>query len=155
VRAVQDFLEGNNTGVLARLCERMETAAGARQFERAALVRDIWHSLDWLDRSLRRLRVARRKYSFVYPVETDRGRTYWLAILRGQIRYGALAPQSARARRVWRNRLRQIYATPSQAQPAGGEDVEMLLLITSWFRRFPKELERVLKPRTAKRLCDG
>jgi excinuclease ABC subunit C len=155
VRAVQSFLEGRDTGLLVRLSERMQTAADRRQFERAALARDIWHSLDWLDRSLRRLRVARRKYSFVYPVETDRGRTYWLAIRRGQIRYGALAPQSARARRTWRKRLRQIYARPCDATAAGGEDVEMLLLITSWFRRFPKELGHVLKPRTARRLCDG
>ena len=37
VRAVQNFLEGSDTGLLARLCERMKTAADLRQFERAAL----------------------------------------------------------------------------------------------------------------------
>jgi hypothetical protein len=35
----------------------------------------------------------------------------------------------------------------------GAEDVEMLLLITSWFRRFPGELECVIKPRQARKLC--
>jgi excinuclease ABC subunit C len=154
VRAVQCFLEGSNTELLARLAKRMQAAAAERQFERAALARDVWHSLDWLERSLKRLRVARRKYSFVYPVETDSGKRYWLAVLRGQIRYGALAPQSARARRTWRKKLREIYAQPCHAKATGREDVEMLLLITSWFRRFPKELSRVLKPRIARRMCE-
>jgi hypothetical protein len=35
----------------------------------------------------------------------------------------------------------------------GAEDVEMLLLVTSWFRRFPGELARVLRPREARKLC--
>jgi excinuclease ABC subunit C len=153
VRALVHFLEGRDRGLLLQLDGRMQQAAELRQFERAALLRDVFHSLDWLDRSLRRLRVARKKYSFVYSVKTDRGHRYWLAVQRGQIRYGALSPRCEKERRRWRSRLKQIYAPSNRAHTTGGEDVEMLLLVTSWFRRFPKELSRTLKPTAARRKC--
>jgi excinuclease ABC subunit C len=154
VRNVQDFLDGGeDSSLLVQLKKRMQDAAGGRQFERAAMLRDIFASLDWLHGSLARLRVARRKFSFVYPVSAANGRSYWLSISRGQIRYGAFAPHSDRTRRAWRKRLAKIYPRPFQPQAADAEDVEMLLLVTSWFRRFPDELKRVLTPRSARQLC--
>jgi excinuclease ABC subunit C len=153
VRRLHQFLDGGDSGLLEQLNSRMQVAAEDRQYERAAMLRDVSASLDWLHTSLARLRVARRKFSFVYPVQAAGGRTYWLAISRGQIRYGAFAPQSVRTRRSWRKWLANIYPRPFQAQAMGAEDVEMLLLVTAWFRRFPSELKRVLKPRAARELC--
>jgi excinuclease ABC subunit C len=153
VRAVQSFLEGADPSLLQQLDSRMQSAAINLQYERAAMLRDIHNSLHWLHRSLTRLRVARRKFSFVYPVKSPSGRTYWLAVSRGQIRYGAFAPRCERTRRSWRRWLKRLYPRPFPQQATGAEDVEMLLLITSWFRRFPGELERVMKPRAARRLC--
>jgi excinuclease ABC subunit C len=153
VRAVQSFLEGRDAGLLDQLRSRMQASAESRHYERAAILRDIRTSLKWLHRSLTRLRVARRRFSFVYPVNSTSGRTYWLAVSRGQIRYGAFAPQSEKTRRSWRKCLARFYPRPFQPQTMGAEDVEMLLLITSWFRRFPGELKQVLKPRDARRVC--
>ena len=153
VRSVQGFLDGGDSSLLEQLEVRMQTAAESRQYERAAMLRDIFASLNWLHDSLARLRIARRKFSFVYPVQAAGGRTYWLAIARGQIRYGAFAPSSDRTRRSWRKWLAKIYARPFRPQAMGAEDVEMLLLVTSWFRRFPSELKHVLKPRDARKLC--
>ncbi|MEX2142929.1 MAG: GIY-YIG nuclease family protein [Pirellulales bacterium] len=153
VRAVQDFLDGGDSSLLEQLESRMIAAAEGRHYERAAMLRDVSASLDWLHGSLARLRVARRKFSFLYPVQAASGRTYWLAISRGQIGYGAFAPHSDRTRRSWRKWLTRIYPRPFQPQSIGAEDVEMLLLVTSWFRRFPDELKRVLKPRVARKLC--
>jgi excinuclease ABC subunit C len=153
VRAVQSFLEGGDAGLLELLDNRMQAAAINRQYERAAMLRDIRASLDWLHRSLTRLRVARRKFSFVYPVQSASGRTYWLAVARGQIRYGAFAPRCERTRRSWRRWLARLYPRSFQPQATGPEDVEMLLLIRSWFRRFPGEIKQVLKPRAARRQC--
>lgn len=153
VRAVQNFLEGGDAELLDQLDSRMQAAAMHRQYERAAMLRDIRSSLEWLHRSLTRLRTARRKFSFLYPVQSASGRAYWLAVSRGQIRYGAYAPRCERTRRSWRRWLKRLYPRPVRPQAIGAEDVEMLLLITSWFRRFPGELERVMKPRAARRLC--
>jgi excinuclease ABC subunit C len=153
VRAVQCFLEGRDATLLDQLQTRMQAAAESRQYERAAMLRDIRSSLDWLHRSLTRLRTARRKYSFVYPVQSECGRTYWLAVSRGQVRYGSFAPRCERSRRSWLRWLKRLYPLPFQPQAMGAEDVEMLLLITSWFRRFPGELECVIKPRQARKLC--
>ena len=153
VRALQAFLDGGDASLLVELEARMQVAAENRQYERAAMLRDVFASLEWLHGSLARLRVARRKFSFVYPVRAAGGRTYWLAISRGQIRYGAFAPHSERTRRSWRKWLANIYPRPFHAQAMAAEDVEMLLLVTSWFRRFPDELTRVLKPSAARKLC--
>jgi excinuclease ABC subunit C len=153
VRAVQSFLEGADVSLLEQLEARMHAAADSRHFERAAVLRDVLASLDWLHSALARLRTARRKFSFVYPVKAAGGRTYWLAVSRGQIRYGAFAPRSERTRRSWRKWLARTYPRPTHAQAMGAEDVEMLLLVTSWFRRFPSELKRIVKPREARNLC--
>ncbi len=153
VRAARAFLEGNNATLLAELRNRMLEAAGDRHFERAAMNRDILSSLEWLHASLKRLRVARRKYSFVYPVRTGNGRRYWLAISRGQIRYGGSAPGSEESRRSWRGRLGRLYSRTSRSRSIEPEDVEMLLLVTAWFRRFPRELNQVIKPGRARKLC--
>jgi excinuclease ABC subunit C len=153
VRSVGSFLDGADASLLVQLEARMQSAAESRHFERAAMLRDIFASLDWLHDALGRLRTARRKFSFVYPVQAANGRTYWLAISRGQIRYGAFAPHCDRTRSAWRKWLAKIYPRPFQPQAMGAEDVELLLLVTSWFRRFPGELKRVLKPRAARRLC--
>jgi excinuclease ABC subunit C len=153
VRDLQSFLEGANASLLDQLESRMQAAAQSRQYERAGILRDVRASLDWLHRSLARLRVARRKFSFVYPVQAAGGRSYWLAVSRGQIRYGAFAPRSEQSRRSWRKWLKRLYPRPFQPQAMGAEDVEMLLLVTSWFRRFPSELKQVLKPRVARKLC--
>jgi excinuclease ABC subunit C len=153
VRAVQSFLDGNDSSILHALKSRMQADAADRQFERAAMLRDIAASLDWLSRSLVRLRNARKRYSFIYPVDTSNRRRYWIAIARGQIRGGGFAPSCARSGRLWRKRLAQIYPRRFTSQITAHEDVEMLLLVSSWFRRFPSELARVVKPRQARKHC--
>jgi excinuclease ABC subunit C len=152
-KAAERFLAGRDGELLDRLQSGMREAAESRQFERAAMLRDIWASLDWLDGSLTRLRVARQKYSFVYPVTTADGRAYWLAISRGQMQCGALAPRCAHSSRFWRQRLKRVFRGPFRPQVAAPEDVDMLLLVTAWFRRFPAELAHVIRPRAAMRLC--
>jgi excinuclease ABC subunit C len=153
VRGVEGFLEGTDAVLLEQLQARMRSAAEGRQFERAAMLRDVAASLDWLHTSLGRLRVARRKFSFVYSVPDEKGREYWLAVSRGQIRKGAFAPRCERSRRSWRRWLGGIYPRRFQARSPEPEDVEMLLLVVSWFRRFPGELERAINPRAAAKLC--
>jgi excinuclease ABC subunit C len=149
----QRFLDGRDATLVSRLEQAMRAAAAAQRYERAEVLRCVWESIDWLHRSLERLRLARQQFSFVYPVRTTSGRTYWLAVSRGQIKYGALSPRCERSGGRWRKQLKQLYPAPDAPQGAVAEDVEMLLLVTSWFRRFPSELERVMTPAAARKLC--
>jgi excinuclease ABC subunit C len=153
LRRVKAFLNGRDVRLLARLERDMATAASATEYERAAMLRDIWTSLDWLHRSLDRLRTARDRLSFVYPVIRADGREYWFALRRGQIKHAALAPHNHATARRWRAKLRTIYARRGRAPPEP-EDVEMLYLIAAWFRRFPHELAMAIPPKRAQDRCN-
>ena len=43
--------------------------------------------------------------------------------------------------------------TPEDVEAAEPEDWDVLLLVSSWFRRHPMELERTLSPEQGRRLC--
>lgn len=153
VRRARQFLDGSDVSLVEQIERRMIEAAVHQQYERAAMFRDQWESLDWLNRSLARLRDARRRYSFVYPVRAANGRPYWLAIARGQIKHAGFAPRCEHSSRSWKRRLKRIYSTGARSLRPEPEDVEMLLLITAWFRRFPDELKTTLTPAKARTLC--
>ena len=152
VRRVKSFLNGRDVRLLGRLERNMSAAATATEYERAGMFRDMLASLDWLNRSLDRLRTARERYSFVYPVTAANGREYWFALRRGQIKHAAFAPRDEHTARRWRQQLRKIYARTAPKLPEP-EDVEMLYLIGAWFRRFPDELSRVIRPEVARDRC--
>jgi excinuclease ABC subunit C len=154
LRRVKAFLNGRDVRLLARLERDMAAAAAATEFERAAMLRDVWSSLDWLNRSLDRLRTARDRLSFIYPVTAANGREYWFALRRGQIKHAALAPRDDATARRWRKILRKMYSKRTQALPAP-EDVEMLYLIAAWFCRNPEELARAIPPKAAQDRCNA
>jgi excinuclease UvrABC nuclease subunit len=149
---VKSFLNGRDVRLLGRLERDMLIAATATEYERAGMFRDTLASLDWLHRSLDRLRTARESSSFVYPVTAANGREYWFALRRGQIKHAAFAPRDEQAARRWRQQLRKIYARTAPKLPAP-EDVDMLYLIGAWFRRFPDELSRAIRPEVARERC--
>ncbi len=152
VRRVKSFLNGRDVRLLGRLESNMSAAATVTEYERAGMFRDVLASLDWLNRSLDRLRTARERYSFVYPVTAANGREYWFALRRGQIKHAAFAPRDEYTARRWRQQLRKIYARTAK-KPPEPEDVEMLYLIGAWFRRFPDELSRAIRPEVARERC--
>jgi excinuclease ABC subunit C len=152
LRRLKTFLDGRDVRLLDRLEREMAAAATATEYERAAMLRDIWAALDWLNRSLDRLRTARERYSFIYPVTAANGREYWFAMRRGQIKHASFAPRDEATAQRWREKLRAIYARRAPQLPAP-EDAEMLFLIAAWFRRFPDELTRAIPPETARSRC--
>jgi excinuclease ABC subunit C len=85
VRAAHAFLSGRDVAPLHLLKQEMEAASVALAFERAAALRDKLETLHWLHVHLARLRVARERYSFVYPVAGEDGEDRWYLIHRGRV----------------------------------------------------------------------
>lgn len=147
VALARAFLNGSNDGPIASLTAQMQDASTRLDFERAAALRDKLHRLEVLREQFARLRFAVETLSFVYPVQGVDGEDRVYLIRRGCVRAESAAPRSVDEHR----QLRQLVAdTFNGGEPAGAavaaHDVDELMLVSSWFRQHPQELERALAP---------
>jgi excinuclease ABC subunit C len=154
VKAVKQFLGGTDLSILEQLEDDMRAAAATKRFEEAAIYRDRWNALRNLHEQLDRFRTAQGHYNFIYPVPRRAGGDTWYLIRRGQTVAAIDEPVERRAAEHCLTAMEQVYGSgASLAQSAGREDVEMTMLVASWFRSRPEELKRTLLPaRANKRL---
>jgi excinuclease ABC subunit C len=143
VRLARAFLDGTDDGPMALLRSEMEASSDRLEFERAAVLRDKLHRLETLREQFARLRFAVETLSFVYTVPGYDGEDRVYLIRRGQVRAEEPAPRSHRDRSRIRELVDDVFQSaerPSASIPT--HEIDELLLLSSWFRRFPKELER-------------
>jgi excinuclease ABC subunit C len=156
IRAAGDFLCGRNRSILSDLESAMLAAAAEGQYERAAALRDSWQNLCELDDRLTRMRQVRRRFSFVYPLpdfsDADSGET-WCLVRRGIVAAATPAPKDPQSAGMCLKALESVYGERRNVEAAEPEDWDALLLVSSWFRRHPRELERTLSPEKGRRLC--
>lgn len=132
--------------ILQQLHGHMLDAGRQQQFERAARLRDDWQSLTWLTQRLQRLEQAKRELSLIYPVHHRRLGDIWYILKEGQPVAVALKPADRPARLALRKRLQQWqrgHGTGHHTQE-WIEDREMIWLVASWFRKYPKERARTM-----------
>lgn len=147
VALARAFLEGRTDRPLAELRRRMRAAAGRRDYEYAALLRDR-------ARRLRRVRdegVACRGteegLSFLYPVEGWEGGTRIYLLRGGRVRDEFPAPATPGERRRTVARIREVYAGPdARLGQLDAEALGEILLTARWFRRRPGERARTVTP---------
>lgn len=134
------FLDGTGDAPLAGLAARMAEAAEALAFERAAYWRDKHARLEGVRAQFERLRFAVESLTFSYHVPgADGGERVYL-IRRGRVRRELDAPNAAELEAA----CDAVFAS-GLGGDAGGvptHEVDELLLLTSWFSRFPEELAR-------------
>ncbi|HVX38797.1 MAG TPA: UvrB/UvrC motif-containing protein [Gemmatimonadaceae bacterium] len=143
VAMARAFLDGADDGPIERLRGDMEAASERLEFERAAVLRDKLKRLETLRAQFARLRFALETLSFVYTVPGFDGDDRVYLIRRGCVRGEATRPRTpAEAVRLM-GLIDEVYSPASQI---GGQipthEIDELLLLSSWFRRFPEELER-------------
>jgi excinuclease ABC subunit C len=156
VRAAQAFLAGENLTPLATLESDMTAASAALAFERAAALRDKREALSWLNRSLERLRLARQKHSFVYPVPGEDGRDRWYLIRRGWVAAAIPAPRDEAGRQGAAAAIDSVFERPNPwTEPTGAAQIDTVLLVTSWFGRHPEERKLTLEPAAARALLSS
>lgn len=141
------FLDGSDDGPLDSLRARMEEASERLEFERAAAYRNKLHRLEVVRAQFARLRYAVETLSFVYSVPGAEGADRLYLVRRGRVRAEHPAPRTARDRARVAADLETIFGPVERASSAiPTHEIDELLLLSSWFRRFPDELERTRPP---------
>jgi excinuclease ABC subunit C len=143
VQLVRGFLDGADDGPLRTLREEMVEASERLEFERAGSLRDKLKRLEDLRLQFIKFRFAIETLSFVYTVPGYNGDDRIYLIRRGRVRGERELPRSDADRSRLMEMVEDVF-NPSERDTAQlpSHEVDELLLLSSWFRRFPKELER-------------
>ena len=143
VALVRAFLDGADDGPMQLLRADMEAASEQLDFERAATLRDKLHRLEGLREQFIRFRFAVETLSFIYTVPGHEGDDRIYLIRRGRVRGDYAMPRSERQRIELLEMVQNVF-DPVERDTAQvpSHEVDELLLLSSWFRRFPAELAR-------------
>lgn len=137
----RDFLDGTDNGPIEYLKSEMEHASAQMLYERAATMRDKVKRLEELRRQFNRLHFAVEALSFVYNVPGHEGDDRVYLIRRGRVRAEAAAPRTPQDAAELLTLIDSVY-TPIERDTTRipTHEIDELLLLSSWFRRFPEEL---------------
>jgi excinuclease ABC subunit C len=143
VGLVRAFLDGADDGPMDALRGDMEAASAALEFERAAVLRDKLGRLEDLREQFIKFRFAVETLSFVYTVPGYEGDDRVYLIRRGRVRGEHALPRSEPDRMRLLAMLDDVFSpTERESAQVPSHEVDELLLLSSWFRRFPAELAR-------------
>ena len=147
VDLVRGFLDGADDGPMDVLRRDMQSASDQLDFERAAVLRDKLQRLEALREQFIRFRFAIETLSFVYTVPGHEGDDRIYLIRRGRVRGEYALPQSDEDRARLLAMVSDVFS-PEERETAQvpSHEVDELLLLSSWFRRFPVELTRCVSP---------
>jgi excinuclease ABC subunit C len=137
------FLDGASDGPLETLHRDMEAASERMEYERAATLRDKRARLEALRGQFARLRFAVETLSFVYTVPGLDGADRVYLIRRGRVRAETPLPRTPGDAATLLRLIDETFSPdehPSAQIPT--HEIDELLLLSAWFRRFPGELER-------------
>lgn len=148
VAQARAFLDGDDDGPLVRLGESMRDASVQMQYERAASFRDRLQRLEALRDQFARLRFAVETLSFTYHVPGAGGEDRVYVIRRGVVRDEVPAPRTPDEESALGDAARRIFGTgPAKAAARLPlHEIDELLVVSSWFRVHPEEMERTRKP---------
>ena len=136
------FLDGRDDGPLAMLHHEMMASSDRLEYERAAAYRDKFSRLEALREEFGRLRFAVESLSFMYRVRGDEGAERLYLIRRGRVRAELDPPRTTEDRESLDAILQQIFGDATDGMQVPSHEIDELLLLSSWFKRFPAELER-------------
>lgn len=142
VRQAAALLAGDRT-LIDRLAAQLVSAADARRYEQAAVLRDRLADVEWLAHELGRLRQARQEFNFVYPITGVGGRPRWYLLRGGDVRGVVSPPRTAESAEECLALIDSIYGQAT-ARGETPEDTDVVQLVAGWFRSRPKELTRTI-----------
>lgn len=147
VKLARAFLDGADDGPIAILKADMERASERLEFERAAALRDKVLRLESLKEQFLRLRFAVETLSFVYPVPGHEGANRLYLIRRGRVRAEMDLPRSPAEESRLESLIEEVFSVEERvSSQIPTHEIDELLLLSSWFRRFPAELKRTRAP---------
>ncbi len=138
------FLDCVDDTPLESLRRDMEASSARLEFERAAALRDKASRLEELRVQFLRLRCGVESLSFVYTVAGHDGDDRVYLIRRGRVRDERPVPHTTRDRAALERAIADVFSPPERPTTrVPTHEIDEMLLLTSWFSRFPKELEGV------------
>jgi excinuclease ABC subunit C len=137
------FLDGVDDGPIEHLRSEMEAASERLEYERAATLRDKLKRVEALRSQFARLRFAVETLSFVYTVPGHDADDRVYLIRRGRVRAETALPREPSQAGTLLRLIDEVF-TPIERDTGQipTHEIDELLLLSSWFRRFPDELER-------------
>ena len=143
VSLARAFLDGTDDGPMSRLRDEMIAASERLEFERAGRLRDKVQRMELLREQFARLRFAVETLSFAYTVPGHAGDDRVYFIRRGRVQSEQPAPRNARERAALRGVIHDVFhGGERECGSVPSHEIDELLLLSSWFRRFPDELSR-------------
>lgn len=142
VRLARTFLDGTDDGPIEMLRAEMAASSDRLEYERAAAYRDKLHRLESLRERFGRLRFAVESLSFTYTVPGNDGKDRIYVIRRGRVRAELEPPSTALEQSQMDRVLAEIFGNAVDGMQVPSHEIDELLLLSSWFRRFPHELDR-------------
>jgi excinuclease ABC subunit C len=143
VQLVRAFLDGADDRPMDALRSDMEAASADLEFERAAVLRDKLQRLEALREQFIKFRFAVETLSFIYTVPGHEGDDRVYLIRRGRVRGEYAMPRSEQDRMRLLEMVEDVFnPTERDTAQVPSHEVDELLLLSSWFRRFPAELGR-------------
>jgi excinuclease ABC subunit C len=137
------FLDGANDGPIEHLRAEMEAASERLEYERAAVLRDKLKRLEALKQQFGRLRFAVETLSFAYTVPGAEGDDRVYLIRRGRVRAETPLPKTPEDAARLMGLIDSVFSPVERdTGQIPTHEIDELLLLSSWFRRFPSELER-------------
>jgi excinuclease UvrABC nuclease subunit len=141
----REFLEGAHDAPIETLRTAMEDSSEKLEFERAAQLRDKILRLESLREQFARLRFAVESLSFVYTVPGFGSDDRAYVIRRGCVRAELPAARTSAEQHALAGRAAEIFAPHERSNTTvPAHEVDELLLLSSWFRKFPAELDKTV-----------
>lgn len=141
-KLARDFLDGEDDTPVEVLRAEMEFASNKLEYERAASYRDKLKRLEALRKEFGRLRFAVESLSFSYTVPGHDGSERVYIIRRGRVRAELDAPRNDADRSSLNTMLKEIFGDSTAGMQVPSHEIDELLLLSSWFQRYPDELAR-------------
>ncbi len=149
VAHARGFLDGAEDGPIEQLRRAMEDSSARLEFERAGWLRDKLQRLEGLREQFIRFRYAVETLSFVYTVPGHEGDDRVYVIRRGRVRHEQPAPTKQRDRAKLEAIVSDVFGTAERdTAQVPTHEIDELLLLSSWFRRFPDQMQHAQPPST-------
>lgn len=143
----REFLEGAHEAPIEMLRTAMEESSADLAFERAAQLRDKIVRLESLREEFSQLRFAVESLSFVYTVPGFGHDDRSYVIRRGRVHADLPAPRTQADHLALAARAAEVFSPPDRrSTTVPAHEVDELLLLSSWFRNCPAELDRTVAP---------
>ena len=142
VALARAFLDGSDDSPIESLRSEMLASSERLEFERAASLRDKLARLEELKDQFLRFRFGVETLSFLYTVPGYAGDDRVYLIRRGRVREERPAPRTAADRRSLVRLTADVFGTVERdSTQIPTHQVDELLLLSSWFSKFPDQLE--------------